>query len=75
MKYGSTSRSGKQPSNKKMGQAGPVNPSMTSPGVSTDSMGRPAASFKGAGANVTGSRGPSGGNYIAGKGKAKSSKY
>lgn len=74
MKYGSTSRGGKQP-NKKMGQAAPVNPSMTSPGVSTDSKGRPAASFKGAGANVTGSRGPSGGNYTAGKGKAKGTSY
>jgi hypothetical protein len=41
----------------------------SSPGVTTD-KGRPNASFKGAGANVHGSRGPAGGNYIAGKGKS-----
>ena len=62
------SHSGKRASSKKMGKAAPVNPNVSSPGVSTD-KGRPTANFKGAGANVVGSRGPKGGNYMAGKSK------
>ena len=65
MDYGKgAKRQSQQGTNKSMGKAAPVNPSVSVPGTSSNN-GAPTADFNKAGANVTGSRAP--GNYKAGK--------